>query len=500
MREGWVNSAIGNICCLNPKKPILDEDIEVTFLPMSAVEAESGVFHPNEVRPFSKVKKGYTGFIDGDILFAKITPCMENGKVALVNNLLNSVGYGSTEFHVIRPSPAIEGKYLHNFVIQKSFRAIAKRNMTGSAGQLRVPKSFFQEYMLPLAPLPEQRAIVAKIEQLFSELDKGIDNLKTARKKLDIYRQSVLKKAFEGELTREWREQQTDLPTADELLEQIQQERQRHYEQQLKEWEEAVNTWGENGKAGKKPRKPGAAINLLDFTSNELSRLDEIPKCWAWVKLGSIYQVFVGSTPSKTKKSYWDGGNICWVSSGEVSWSMITDTKQHITKEGLKNSSTTVHPPGTVILAMIGEGKTRGQAAILKTPSCHNQNTAAIRVSEVNHSPNYLYQYLFLKYETNRRIGSGNNQKALNKSRVMDFSFPLCSLEEQIQIVTEIESRLSVCDKLTESIDTSLQQSEALRQSILKKAFEGGLLTDEELTACRNEPDWCPAGELLERV
>lgn len=183
-----------------------------------------------------------------------------------------------------------------------------------------------------------------------------------------------------------------------------------------------------------------------------------------------------------------------------MAFSRINKTKEKITELGLNNSSTTIHPPGTVMLAMIGEGKTRGQAAILDIPACHNQNTAAIRVSEIGYSPEYLFYYLFLKYERNRKIGSGNNQKALNQGRILEFDFPLCSQIEQTQIVQEIESRLSICDKVEETIKDSLEKAEALRQSILKQAFEGDLLTEAELAACREEADWEPAEVLLERI
>jgi type I restriction enzyme S subunit len=125
---------------------------------------------------------------------------------------------------------------------------------------------------------------------------------------------------------------------------------------------------------------------------------------------------------------------------------------------------------------MIGEGKTRGQAAILKIEASHNQNTAAIRVDSNVYKSELLYYYLVLKYEDNRKVGSGNNQKALNKERVKGIPIPLPPIAEQNCIVQEIENRLSVADKMEESITQSLQQVEALRQSILKKAFEGRLV------------------------
>jgi len=130
------------------------------------------------------------------------------------------------------------------------------------------------------------------------------------------------------------------------------------------------------------------------------------------------------------------------------------------------------------MLGMIGEGKTRGQAALLKIDAAHNQNTAAIRVSDTKYSPKYVYHFLFYVYERTRNIGSGNNQKALNKERVRNIVIPFCSALEQKEIVNEIESRLSVVDQLEQTIKENLQKAKALRQSILKKAFSGELVEE----------------------
>jgi type I restriction enzyme S subunit len=140
---------------------------------------------------------------------------------------------------------------------------------------------------------------------------------------------------------------------------------------------------------------------------------------------------------------------------------------------------------------MIGEGKTRGRCAILKVPASHNQNTAAFLVNP-QLSSEFLYYYLQYNYQNTRRIGSGNNQKALNKERVKNLAFPYTSKEEQDIVVAAIESRLSVCDKLETIVDESLSKAEALRQSILKKAFSGQLVPQD--------PDDEPADVLLERI
>ena len=215
-------------------------------------------------------------------------------------------------------------------------------------------------------------------------------------------------------------------------------------------------------------------INAPDFkdtSGDENSMKLNIPVSWLKIRFGEVFEVEVGATPSRRIPAYWNG-SISWVSSGEVHFNTINFTRECITEEGLKHASTNLHPIGTVMLAMIGEGKTRGQAAILNTPSAHNQNTAAILVSKTPCHPKYVYYFLQMNYENTRRVGSGNNQKALNKERVRALLFPFSSFEEQKIIVEEIESRLSICEQVQKMIDQSLQKAEVLRQSILKQAFE----------------------------
>lgn len=165
---------LGEICTVNPRarKTGCPDDTAVSFVPMAAVDELAGEIAVRQERPFAEVAKGYTSFEDGDILFAKITPCMENGKVALARNLTNGIGRGSTEFYILRPGERVLGEYIYHFVRQPGFREEAKRNFTGTAGQQRVPKPFMQNAPIPLPPLDEQRRIVgilnraARIERL----------------------------------------------------------------------------------------------------------------------------------------------------------------------------------------------------------------------------------------------------------------------------------------------------------------------------------------------
>jgi type I restriction enzyme S subunit len=205
--SGWCKVRLDEVVHFNPgiDKSQFGPTDELPFVPMPSVEAESGKIDTSGRRLFSHVKNGFTAFATGDVLFAKITPCMENGKMAVVPPLPDGVGFGTTEFHVLRPSRAVNKHFLYHFVSSAAFRHEAQHHMTGAVGQKRVPKRFLETKAFLLPPLAEQERIVEKIEALFAELDKGEEALREVQKLLSRYRQSVLKAAVTGELTADWR-------------------------------------------------------------------------------------------------------------------------------------------------------------------------------------------------------------------------------------------------------------------------------------------------------
>ena len=303
--------------------------------------------------------------------------------------------------------------------------------------QKNISQTVLNSLRVPVPPIEEQERIVAKIEELFSELDNGVETLRKTKQQLAVYRQAVLKKAFEGAYTKQWRKDNQYITPLDDF--------------------NAIKKWNPIYK---------------DTSGDETEIHLALPKSWLKIRMGDVFEVEVGATPSRRIAEYWDG-DIAWVSSGEVHFNTIFETDECITQDGLDHASTNVQPVGTIMLAMIGEGKTRGQAAILNLPAAHNQNTAAILVSKTPCQPKYIYYFLQMNYDHTRRVGSGNNQKALNKERVRALRFPFASFAEQTVIVQEIEARLSACDNIEKTVDTALQQAEAMRQSILKQAFEG---------------------------
>jgi len=165
---------LGDICQINPRPRGRDcsKDTMVSFVPMAAVDSQTGYVSDHQERRFDEVSRGYRVFENGDVLFAKITPCMENGKAFMARNLTNGIGYGSTEFYVLRPGRHVVGDYIYHVVRQARFRQAARRSFTGTAGQQRVPKAFMENVLVALPPLDRQRQIVdilnrtKKVEQL----------------------------------------------------------------------------------------------------------------------------------------------------------------------------------------------------------------------------------------------------------------------------------------------------------------------------------------------
>lgn len=195
--------------------------------------------------------------------------------------------------------------------------------------------------------------------------------------------------------------------------------------------------------------------------------------------VGDLCEVFVGSTPSRSNPALWQG-DLPWVSSGEVAFSRIADTRERIIRSAAGSPKTRIHPPGTVMIAMIGEGKTRGQVAILDIEAAHNQNCASIRIDRSKLIPEFVYQSLRSRYEQNRTTNAaGGVQPALNKSKVQQLPLPLFSLQDQREIVDEVESADHLNGRLAQALNDAQARAAALRRSLLRAAFNGELVDQD---------------------
>lgn len=338
----------------------------------------------------------------GTVLFSSCAPI---GYIAIAKNPICT----NQGFKNIVPKSFINSEFLYYQLI---YLRKTIQDMGSGTTFKEISATKFGTVQVVVPPLVEQEHIVSRIEELFSQLDASVAELKTAKERLKVYRQAVLKEAFEGRYSQVWRQNHPEYSPQNDL-------------NSIKFTEPIFK----------------------DTSGNENEICLSLPETWVKVRLGEVFEVEVGATPSRQKAAYWNG-EIPWVSSGEVHFDTISQTNESITQEGLNHASTNIQPVGTVMLAMIGEGKTRGQAALLNVGAAHNQNTAAILISKTPCVPKYVYYFLMLNYENTRRVGSGNNQKALNKERVRALRFPFTSFKEQSLIVQEIESRLSVCESI----------------------------------------------------
>ena len=388
---------------------------------------------------------------------------------------------------------SLYNEYLYYFLISEKRDLI---NAGKGGAQPNISQGILKSWNIRLAPLNEQKRIVAKIEELFSELDKGIESLKTAREQLKVYRQAVLKHAFEGKLTADWREQNKDkLETADELLDRIKKEGEAAYQQHLEEWKVAVKSWEQNGEKGKKPPKPRKTKELLPLSVEETESYVALPKSWKYCRLGQLVFTDVGFA-FKSKEFAADGIALLRgdnIEPGSLRWK---DTK-YWPLEKVNEYRHLIVSENEIIIAMDRPVISSGlKVAITKkedTPCLLVQRVCRL-VNNDNVSTNYLFHTInnnnFIKHCLGNQTGT--QLPHISETQIRSHLVPLCSIAEQNLIAKVIEEKFSVIDDLESSIEIEILKAEVLRQSILKQAFSGRLLAQD--------PNDEPASVLLERI
>jgi type I restriction enzyme S subunit len=445
--------------------------------PINSTERQSRIEgkNPNQLYPYYGAT-GQVGYIDNYLLDGDFLLLGEDGAPFFepfknVAYLVHGKIWVNNHAHVLKAH--VSNAYLCYFLNQVDYH-----NYVTGTTRLKLNQSSMRKILIKLPPPSEQHRIVEKIEELFSELDNGVASLKKALEQLKTYRQAVLKWAFEGKLTEKWRNTHQDsLEDADTLLEQIKAERKRHYQQQLEDWKQALKEWENNGKETKKPTKPQQPKDLPPLTKEELGNLPSLPNGWMWTNFCNVtYKI--GDIDHKMPRDYPNG--YPYLSTGNLQQDGIIDFEnaKTISPEDFDRLSLKIQPQrGDIIFPRYG---TIGRNFLVNFDKKFLVSYSCAIIKNITKIMNekFVFYYSlspYIKKEIKRYVKE-TTQANIGIASIESFVFPLCSELEQTQIVQEIESRLSVCDQLEATLTENLDKAEALRQSILKRAFEGKLV------------------------
>ena len=391
----------------------------------------------------------------------------------------------------------ISNKFLSYWINSPYIRQEIDKLKSGSTRK-RISRKNLSNVVFPIAPYLEQIRIVEKIEELFSELDKGVESLKTARQQLNVYRQSFLKNAVEGKLTEQWRkDNENHLSTVESVLETIKQRADARRHEQLKAWEAQVAKWESTGKLGTKPRKPPAPKPLPDINQDELDLLPTLPSTWKYQRLADVAQIGSGMSVSKGRKLE---------NPVEVPYLRVANVQRGaIVLDEIKTMPVEESKLGDLLLekwdVLFNEGGDRDKLG--RGWVWESQIEKCITQNHVFRATTYLGGEEHSKFISHWGNSHGQayfeqgakqvvNLASINKTVLSMFPVPVPPLPEQKEIIQQLEVGMSSLELIEADIDQGLSRSEGLRQSILKQAFAGQLVPQD--------PNDESAAILLERI
>ncbi|MBA3832442.1 MAG: restriction endonuclease subunit S [Chthoniobacterales bacterium] len=402
----------------------------------------------------AEVRKGYTPFRDGDVIFAKVTPCMENGKAAVMKGLTNGVGFGSTEFFALRPSARIDANYLLHFLLQRSFRQQAARNMTGAVGLRRVPKSYLEQQQIPLPPIDQQQRIVAAIEKQFTRLEAGVAALRRVQANLKRYRAAVLKAACEGRLVPteadlcKTRNQKGEFETGEALLACILTERRANWK----------------GKGRGQYQEPATPVT---------TQLGRLPEGWTWA---TVEQLSTRVQYGSSEKTNGDSTGVPVLRMGNIQDGMFDFDSLKYLPNAHDEFPELLLAKGDLLFNRTNSAELVGKTAVFKgapDPCSFASYLIRVRFGEgcipdfVSYFINSILGRAWIAGVVSQQVGQAN----VNGTKLQALAIPLPPFAEQQRIVAEVERRLSVIEEVEAVIAANLQRVDRLRQSILKQAI-----------------------------
>ena len=481
--RGWASGPLSDFVTPRGEKVSPADFPKLPFIGMDHVEAHTTRIVGSV--PARKMRSNASRFCRNDVLYGRLRPYLN--KVAQPR----FDGLASAEFIVFSGNELIEPSFLRYRLHAQDFVSFAAHLNEGDRPRVSFEQMGDFEVLVP--PANEQRRIVQRIEALFDEIDRGVESLRDAKRGIELYRQSLLKSAFEGRLTADWRAKNPDkLECPDALLGRIREQRQDCYKAALRDWERALGNCRKEGGKGKKPAKPKVPKRYSTDHSGLLLDLPELPHGWAWSHLGCSS---TGPEYGTAAKSSTQGevpvvrmGNI---QNGRIDWNdlVYTSDKAEIARYSLR--------PGDVLFNRTNSPELVGKTAIYRGERPALFAGYLVRVNQIGQVASGPYVAHFLNSPLAREHGKsvktdGVNQSNINGTKLQEYPFPFCSPAEQAEIVRILDARLEAAEALDKEVDASFARAGALRQSILKKAFSGELVSQD--------PDDEPAQALLARI
>ena len=484
---GWVAAPLSEAIQPRTEKVVPSDHPESRFIGMDHVESLSTKILGS--LPAAAMKSSAASFRAGDVLYGRLRPYLN--KVAQPN----FDGLASAEFIVFPDTVLISSPFLKHRLNGADFVSYASHLNEGD--RPRVSFDQIGEFEILIPPPLEQHRIVAKIEELFSELDKGIESLKTARGQLKVYRQAVLKHAFEGKLTAQWRKENEDkLETPEQLLARIKQERAGRYEQQLQEWKAAGKTWEESEEPSKRPARPSKLKEISQLSLTETEILPSLPDGWSYLRLGFVINEPKYGTSKKCDYNY-EGTGVLRIPNVVRGVVDASDLKGAHFEEDEKRTHA-LRNGDILVIRSNGSISIVGKCAIIsKAEEQYLYAGYLIRLRSNPRAllPDYLAALLsshLLRTQIEHKAKSTSGVNNINSGEIQSLIVPLCGLSEQEVVVERLSASLSAIEGIEAELDNQLLKAVALRQSILKKAFAGQLVAQD--------PNDEPASVLLTRI
>jgi len=431
--DSWVWCRVSNIFILNPKNNNEDDDM-AAFIPMEMINACYGSSYTYKEVKWKSIKNGYTHFSDGDIAFAKITPCFQNRKSAVFENLPNGIGAGTTELKVLRPYVNTVNPYYLLFFLETPY-FVEEASFKGTANQQRIISGYLEGKLFPLPPKAEQDRIVKQVQQLLPLTDKYESAFEANLRQQDsintLLRKSILQEAIQGKLVPQLESE----GTAEELLAEIAEEKKRLVKDGKLKKSALTASRIFRGDDNRYYEQIGSQI--LDISS-EITF--DIPDSWRYCRLGDIAYLRLGKTPPRGEPEYWKPGEYPWVSIADmVDGGTIYHTKESISKEGARLFQNIISPAGSLIMSF---KLTIGKISILGTHAFHNE--AIVTICPYVISADWLKCFLPMIAQTGTTKDAIKG-KTLNSKSLNALLIPLPPLLEQKRI-------LAMIDKISETL------------------------------------------------